>query len=200
MRNKSIILVLLCTLLLVTGCIEKTEAEQPVTSKEFLPGKTLVMDTQAWDEPFAMETWVFKKEDKAELVKNFGPNGEEALKISSIGKDGTVVSVRYNPNLESFGRYKMTVEYKANYKAEEGAEFGAVIKLYTHPFTVVSQNNYVPLYNVNRWSKAELTFDYSQYDYSSPEIIFSLGVEYPKLIFSSGNLYFINLKIEKLED
>ncbi len=170
-------------------------------SKEFIPGVILEQDMKNklnWDVPLTLSFKISKTKDIAKLVKNYGPNGEEALVISIKGNT-SVVEVRYFPNLEVGFRYRLSFEYKANYITKKGEETGALLSLVSHKS--ISDNTFIPLKNTSKWTKIEAEFDNLNTSGGSPfHIYFTLGALRPSLVFSSGELCLINLKIEKVED
>lgn len=196
MLNKSYFYFLLITLLFFIPGYSKA------MDNSFIPGiNELGYDTYSF-KPFTIETCYFRNLDKAELIKNFGPNKEEALKLTINRKGGSVVAVRYSLELEKYSKYEITVEYKADYKTDKGADYGAAIIVRPHnPTTGFQPPEYIikPLKNNKKWTKAKIVFDYIESPFSTPDVLFTLGMEEPDLIFSTGNLYFINFKIEKKE-
>ena len=194
MKSKLCAVLLLVALLLITSCAE--------ASKEFIPGVSLDQDMKNkfnWDVPLTVSHLIPKISGKAELIKNFGPKGEEALKLTMKKGKPFVVEVRYFPSLEVGFRYRLYVEYKANYDTEKGEEIGAMLSLVSHKG--LSESTYIPLKNTSKWTKVEAEFDILNASSQSPfRIYFSLGALDPRLVFSSGELCFINLKIDKVED
>lgn len=170
-------------------------------SKEFIPGvKTIIKDDSDFIRfnkkiPLAVDTYMIP-EDKAELIKNCGPNGEEALKLSTKKDCASVIKVRYYPNIEKGYKYKLSVEYKAKYYTEKGEEIGAYIYLVGNNKS--GDRTYISLKNTTKWEKIETTFDYNNKN-DNMRIFFCLGTNIPKIIFTAGEIYFINLRIEKVE-
>ena len=116
--NKRIFFILLCiciSILLLTGCFEKAEAEDQsklAVCKEFIPGEDLrpYLDRiiLGVEDRFQINEILVDDLKKADvrLVKSFGPNGEEALKLST-GKQTGFIEVGYYPQ-SIYGNYKVS--------------------------------------------------------------------------------------------
>lgn len=171
-------------------------------SKEFIPGVSLDLNMKNktnWNVPLTASYFVPEINGKAELIKNFGPNREEALRLSMKKEKPFIVEVRYFPNLEVGFRYRLSVEYKADYETEHDEEVGAFLLLLSHKS--ISDNTFIPLKNTSKWTKIEAEFDLLNTSSSTPFCIyFCLGSLMPSFVFSSGEVCFINLEIEKMED
>ena len=171
-------------------------------SKEFIPGVSLDLNMKNktnWNVPLTASYFVPEINGKAELIKNFGPNREEALRLSMKKEKPFIVEVRYFPNLEVGFRYRLSVEYKADYETKHDEEVGAFLLLLSHKS--ISDDTIIPLKNTDKWTKIEAEFDNLNTSGGSPfHIYFTLGALRPSLVFSSGELCLINLKIEKVED
>ena len=169
-------------------------------SNNFIPGVTLDQDVNNhfnWEVPLTVS--FASSISRAELVNNYGPRGEEALRLYISNNNPFVVSVRYFPNLEAGFRYRLSVDYKANYETKSEDGIGAFLTLFSHK--KLNDVTYIPLKKSNKWNNIEVEFDVLNASKGSPfRIYFSLGSMDPDLVLSSGEICFINLKIVKVED
>ena len=178
--------------LLVVTLLQSFVVGGQANTKEFIPGVKLMPDEFSGSDFFILFS-LFGKYDKAELVKGFGPNGEESLKLSS--SKYTALRVAYIPRVEPHFKYRISVEYKAEYIVFEDKEYGAYLTVMCG-YDLLN----IPLKNSNDWTRVETTVNYSKYSPGGLYIYFSLGGFGENQCFSKGEIYFINLKIEKLEE
>ncbi|NLW56471.1 MAG: hypothetical protein GX050_07645 [Firmicutes bacterium] len=182
------------------------------SSKKFVPGADSIdLEPSMVYQPLYLNRWSEPQNHELKLVSNFGPNGEEALKLRTFKGKESILCVGYMGRKSKPGVYKFSVEYKGDFITNRDSRFGGLLYI-SHDISYREfREKYInsnmiydgsrayillPLRETKDWKKVETTFIYN-HQFLDIYVLFSLGFGNT---YASGTLYFINLNIEKLED
>lgn len=201
MKNNLPIWILLGVLLFQTNLLAADD------SKKFIPGvnEIVVKSRSLFDYPLLLEEWSGPENHEVKLVDNFGPNGEEALKLHTVKGKESALKVSYSHTGLTPGIYEFSVEYKADILKSDNSRYGSWILVSTD---VPYREDSVLIYSVDRpyypisltrtdeWRKVKATIVFDNF-FFQPFVVIYFGLDDSP---ASGTIYFINLKFEKLED
>lgn len=202
MKNRLCFLLLVLVLIIMPAVVVGQS-----DSKKFVPGVNIIeVGELFFNHPLHIEKWSGPEYHTVELVDNFGPNGEEALKIQLLKDSKNSLILSHSFFNVPFGLCEFSVEYKADLKTTKEGDYKSYILVSADiPYKegsnliVIGGRCYVPiiLENSKDWKKRSVVTFYNN-QYIAPTVIFMFG-GLNDSVSVTGSFYFINMELVKKE-